>query len=170
MEIFLWILWTITLILKEPRCVLLYISIIKLKNTMDETIFILLFSYLTQQSQQSSILHLNILSGLIIHITAFTITILIYLDKITKKMFIVIVFIASIFPNYYFNPIKYNTIDLCLRMILYYKMVHLKSPNKKISLYVRFGWIFFVHPIFLVLIPIQIVYDTYYYKINRNIV
>ena len=93
----------------------------------------------------------------------------IYNLKTNKKTPLVIgILIISFIPNHY-NPFEISWWRLMIRIILYIGITIRINKQKglPISKYIIWAWVFFVHEITWILIPFQIVYDTYNYKIDN---
>ena len=86
------------------------------------------------------------------------------------KRLIIGLIIVSIIPNHY-NPMHIAWWRLLIRLAFYIFIVIRikKQTGLPISKYLIWSWIFFVNEISWIIIPFQIVYDTYNYKIDINV-
>lgn len=128
------------------------------------TCVILLFSTLTKE--QSNI-KCGILCYMLSHLIIFLTVIIMYMYEAKKKIILIGCILLSIVPNE-FNPYKNN---MLIKLIIYCFIISRikKKQGLPISKYICFSWIFFTHIGCLIFLPIQIVYDTYNYKINFNV-
>lgn len=148
--------------------VLLYITYILWTRNIGEfglnTIILLLFAFLTKEYHFNCHIFCDILN----HIFILTIVCSMYIYPFKRKILYVGAILLGIFPNDY-NP--YNG-RLIFKIIVYcYIMFRIKkSPGLLVTKYICFAWILFTHEVCMIMLPLQIVYDTYYYKTNFNIV
>lgn len=128
------------------------------------TCTVLLFATLTKEHYvKQSLILCSILSHLIIFLTL----LFMYMYESKKKIVLLGCILLSIIPNQH-NPFRDH---LFIKLIVYCLIVYRinKSSGLPISKYICFSWIFFTHVGCLIFLPIQIVYDTYNYKINFNV-
>ena len=124
---------------------------------------VILFAYLTKEMYFNCL----IICSTLFHIVILCTLIFMYMYESKQKIVLIGSIILSIIPNHY-NPYNNNLIiKLCIYCLIVYRIE--KSPGLPVSKYITYSWILFVHLGFLVLLPLHLVYDTYYYKINFNV-
>lgn len=132
---------------------------------------ILLYAKLTQHNLHIVPKDFYIISVAMLHLIVFFTYWFIYNHREKKnKPLIIGAAILSLLPNYY-NPFHVKWWRLLLRLIIYiFIVIRLKKQKGlPLSKYLIWSWILFVHEITWILIPFQIVYDTYNYKIDINV-
>lgn len=130
---------------------------------------ILLYARLTHNTLHIMPKQMYIISLALLHLVIFFMYWFIYNLKTNKKTPLVIgILIISFIPNHY-NPFEISWWRLMIRIIVYIGITNrlIKQKGLPISKYIIWAWVFFVHEIAWILIPFQIVYDTYNYKIDN---
>lgn len=132
---------------------------------------ILIYAKLTQHNLHYIPKDFYIISMVMMHIILFFTYWFIYNHKEKSyRPLIIGLTIISIIPNHY-NPMHIAWWRLLIRLALYIFIVIRikKQAGLLISKYLIWSWIFFVNEISWIIIPFQIVYDTYNYKIDINV-
>lgn len=146
--------------------VLLYIgACIWLGNSELEigTSSIILFAVLTKEPYFKC----GFLCTVLCHIIILCTVLFMYMYKSKKKIILTSCMLLSFIPNEY-NPYNsYIVIKLSVYCFVVWRMK--KSKGLPISKYICFSWFLFTHVCCLIFLPIQIVYDTYNYKIDFNV-
>jgi hypothetical protein len=127
------------------------------------TTMVILFAVLTKEHVFMSC---GILCSVLTHFIILLTVLFMYMYKSKKKIILFGSMLLACVPNNY-NPYRDN---LLLKLIVYCIVIDRikKSPGLPITKYICFSWILFTHVGFLILLPIHIVYDTYYYKKKFN--
>ena len=78
--------------------------------------------------------------------------------------------IFSTIPNF-FNPFNTDMPRLLIKLFVYGLVTSRvrKQTDLEISKYICWAWVLFAHESCLVLVPLQLIYDTYYYKVTVNV-
>jgi hypothetical protein len=112
---------------------------------------------------------LHFISYILMHVVIFFMYWLIYTQKSIKPLIFGSA-ILTLIPNIY-NPYRIGTFRLLARLMLYiFICIRLKKDKQlPIKKYITWAWVLFTNESCWLFIPIQIVYDTYNYKIEINV-
>ena len=130
---------------------------------------ILLYARLTHNTLHIMPKQMYIVSLALLHIVVFFTYWFVYTLKKNKKTPLLIgILIIPFIPNHY-NPFEIPWWRLIIKIIIYTYITKTikKQQGLEINKYLIWAWIFFVHEMSFILIPFQIVYDTYNYNIDN---
>ena len=104
------------------------------------------------------------------HITCFFTFFSVYTSTQKKTSLMVGAGVLSILPNYE-NPFLVSAWRRIARLLVYGILMWRlkKSQGLEVSKYFCYAWVLFSNECSMVIVPFQIVYDTYYYKLDTSV-